>query len=102
MDSLPLLPSVVILPPSAAACNAAANSNMIFMPNAANLNMIFMTDSLSGKIFLADSGASLSIMPNKSAKGPKVTSVNGAICWGLQNCSYQNQPLQICSLVFTG
>ena len=66
------------MPPSATACNAAANSNLIFLH-----------DSLSGKNFLADSGASLSILPHKSPNcpsGPKLKSVNGAtiFTWGFK------------------
>ena len=71
-------PIIVVLPASATACNVAANSNLIFLP-----------DSLSGKNFLADSGASLSILPhtsNSCPSGPKLRSVNGASisAWGFK------------------
>ena len=73
-------PAIVVLPASATACNVAANLNLIFLP-----------DSLSGKNFLADSGASLSILqlPHTSSNctsGPKLKSVNGAniSAWGFK------------------
>jgi hypothetical protein len=59
----------VILPASATACNINAYSNLIFLP-----------EKTSSKLFLADTGASLSILPHKSnarPSGPKLLSVNG-------------------------
>ena len=79
----------MILLPSATACNAAANLNLIFLP-----------DSLSGKNFLADSGASLSILPHKSPNcpsGPKLKSINGATisAWG-----FKTLPVKISLFIF--
>ena len=65
------------------------------MPNYANLNLIFLPDSLSGKKFLADSGASLSILPHKSANcpsGPKLKSVN---CANISARGFKTVPIKI-------
>ena len=69
----------MILPASATACSADLK----------NLDLIFLPDKLSHKTFLADSGASLSIVPHKSnsrTTGPKLKSVNGAAirAWGFK------------------
>ena len=65
----------IVLPASATACNSV------------NKNLIFLPDSLSKKVFLADSGASLSIVPyNSQARpfGPTLRSASGASisAWG--------------------
>ena len=60
----------IVLPASAIACKNSSNSDLIFLP-----------DSLSCKVFLADSGASLSIVPYNSQThpfGPKLRSASGA------------------------
>ena len=64
-----------MLPASATACNSV------------NKNLIFLPDSLSKKVFLADSGASLSIVPYQSQArpfGPTLRSASGASisAWG--------------------
>ena len=60
----------IVLPASATACKTAVNPDLIFLP-----------DSLSSRVFLADSGASLSIVPYKSQArpfGPTLRSASGA------------------------
>ena len=60
----------ILLPASATTCKTAVNSDLIFLP-----------DSLSKRVFLADSGASLSIVPYKSQAhpfGPTLRSTRGA------------------------
>jgi hypothetical protein len=71
----------VILPASATACHLDANSDLIFLP-----------EKQSCKLFLADTSASLSILPHKSTarpSGPKLRSVNGAsiAAWGFKPVS---------------
>ena len=71
------LPTIV-LPASATACTNLRNSDLIFLP-----------DSLSSKVFLADSGASLSIVPYNSQThpfGPNLRSASGASisAWGFK------------------
>ena len=66
----------IVLPASATACKTAVNPDLIFLP-----------DSLSSRVFLADSGASLSIVPYKSQArpfGPTLRSASGASisAWG--------------------
>ena len=66
----------IVLPASATTCKTAVNSDLIFLP-----------DSLSKRVFLADSGASLSIVPYKSQAhpfGPTLRSASGASisAWG--------------------
>ena len=69
---------LIVLPASATACKNSPNSDLIFLP-----------DSLSRKVFLADSGASLSIVPYNSQTrpfGPKLRSASGASisAWGFK------------------
>ena len=69
---------MIVLPTSATACKNSNNSDLIFLP-----------DSLSRKVFLADSGASLSIVPYNSQSspfGPKLRSASGASigAWGFK------------------
>ena len=52
-------PVPILLPASATACKASVNSDLIFL-----------ADSLSYRVFLANSGASLSIVPYKSQARP--------------------------------
>jgi hypothetical protein len=66
----PWLGKVLILPASSTACHIDANSNLIFLP-----------ENSTRKMFLADTGVSLSILPHKSSAhpfSPKLLSVNGA------------------------
>ena len=69
---------LIVLPAFATACKNSPNSDLIFLP-----------DSLSRKVFLADSGASLSIVPYNSQTrpfGPKLRSASGASisAWGFK------------------
>ena len=69
---------LIVLPASATACKNLPNSDLFFLP-----------DSLSHKVFLADSGASLSIVPYNSQTrpfGPKLRSASGASisAWGFK------------------
>ena len=69
---------LIVLPASATTCKNSPNSDLIFLP-----------DSLSRKVFLADSGASLSIVPYNSQTrpfGPKLRSASGASisAWGFK------------------
>ena len=69
---------MIVLPASETACKSLSNSDLIFLP-----------DSLSGKVFLADSGASLSNVPYNSRTrpfGPKLRSASGASisAWGFK------------------
>lgn len=72
---------IVILPASATTCHIGANSEIIFLP-----------EKQTRKLFLADTGASLFILPHKSKahpSGPKLVSVNGEkiSAWGFKPVS---------------